>query len=193
MKELALNILDIVQNSIRAKANEISISITESIADDLYQINISDNGNGIPAELLQNVTDPFITTRKKRRMGMGLPLLKYHAEITGGGLTINSEIGKGTVTTATFSFKHIDRQPLGDIIGVLLMLIASNQEINFIYFHKTDIGEYRFSTEETKEYLDLAKLYDGNLLNDIGRMIFENLKCISASGVEVNESYKEEL
>jgi len=193
MKELALNILDIVQNSIRAKANEISVSVTESIADDLYQIIIADNGNGIPADLLQNVTDPFITTRTKRRMGMGLPLLKYHAGITGGGLTISSEIGKGTVMTATFSFKHIDRQPLGDIIGVLLLLIASNQEINFSYSHKTDTGEYRFSTEETKEYLEIDKLYDRNLLNDIGNMISENLKCISASGVEVKESYKEEL
>ena len=193
MKELALNILDIVQNSIRAKANEISVSVTESIADDLYQITIADNGNGIPAELLPNVTDPFITTRTKRRMGMGLPLLKYHAGITGGGLTISSEIGKGTVMTATFSFKHIDRQPLGDIIGVLLLLIASNQEINFSYSHKTDTGEYRFSTEETKEYLEIDKLYDRNLLNDIGNMISENLKCISASGVEVKESYKEEL
>jgi len=193
MKELALNILDIVQNSIRAKANEISVSVTESIADDLYQITIADNGNGIPADLLQNVTDPFITTRTKRRMGMGLPLLKYHAGITGGGLTISSEIGKGTVMTATFSFKHIDRQPLGDIIGVLLLLIASNQEINFSYSHKTDTGEYRFSTEETKEYLEIDKLYDRNLLNDIGNMISENLKCISASGVEVKESYKEEL
>ena len=193
MKELALNILDIVQNSIRAKANEISVSVTESIADDLYQITIADNGNGIPADLLKNVTDPFITTRTKRRMGMGLPLLKYHAGITGGGLTISSEIGKGTVMTATFSFKHIDRQPLGDIIGVLLLLIASNQEINFSYSHKTDTGEYRFSTEETKEYLEIDKLYDRNLLNDIGNMISENLKCISASGVEVKESYKEEL
>jgi len=124
---------------------------------------------------------------------MGLPLLKYHAGITGGGLTISSEIGKGTVMTATFSFKHIDRQPLGDIIGVLLLLIASNQEINFSYSHKTDTGEYRFSTEETKEYLEIDKLYDRNLLNDIGNMISENLKCISASGVEVKESYKEEL
>ena len=193
MKELALNILDIVQNSIRAKANEISISVSESIADDLYQITIGDNGNGIPAELLPNVTDPFITTRTKRRMGLGLPLLKYHSEITGGGLTINSEIGKGTVTTATFSNRHIDRQPLGDIIGVLLLLVASNQEINFIYSHKTDTGEYMFSTKETKEYLEIDKLYDRNLLNEIGKMIWENLKDINASGVEIKESYHEEL
>ena len=193
MKELALNILDIVQNSIRAKADEISISVTESITSDLYRITIADNGNGIPAEILHNVTDPFITTRTKRRMGMGLPLLKYHAEITGGGLTVNSEIGIGTVITATLSFKHIDRQPLGDIIGVLLLLMASNQQINFIYSHKTDTGEYRFSTEETKAYLEIDKLYERNLLNEIGGMIWENLKDINASGIEIKESYHEEL
>ena len=56
MKELALNILDIVQNSIRAKADEISVVINESATNDLYQIIISDNGTGMPAVLLENVS-----------------------------------------------------------------------------------------------------------------------------------------
>ena len=93
MKELSLNILDIVQNSIRAEANEISIMINESQSKDFYQIIIRDNGKGIPEDILRIVTDPFVTTRTKRRMGLGLSLLKYHAELTGGGLEINSMVG----------------------------------------------------------------------------------------------------
>lgn len=190
MKELSLNILDIVQNSIRAKADEISIEINESAGSDIYEIEIKDNGTGIPPEILKNVTDPFVTTRTRRRMGLGLSLLKYHAELTGGMLTILSNTGKGTVVRAGFSYKHIDRQPLGDIVGVLVILMAGNQEINFIYHHTTEKGDYRFSSVETKEFLEIDTLNTGNLLQEIGRMISENLKEIGASGFELKESYK---
>lgn len=187
MKELSLNILDIVQNSIRAKAYDILIEIIESVAKDIYQIIIKDNGTGIPAEILKNVTDPFVTTRTKRRMGLGLPLLKYHAELTGGNLKIESETGKGTSIRADFSNSHIDRQPLGDISGVLLILMATNPGIDFTYLHKTDNGEYRFSSKETKEYLEIETLNDRKLLEEIGNMINENLKEIEASGIDFKE------
>jgi anti-sigma regulatory factor (Ser/Thr protein kinase) len=168
MKELALNILDIVQNSIRAEADLIRIEIRESEQHNLYQIIITDNGNGIPDEILEQVTDPFVTTRTKRKMGLGLSILKYHAELTRGELKVESEPGKGTVIKATFLYNHIDRQPLGDITGVLRILIASNPAINFIYSHSADKGEYTFSTEETKEYLITDKLTEMDLLQDIG-------------------------
>jgi len=187
MKELSLNILDIVQNSIRAKANEISVEIIESVVTDIYQIVIRDNGTGIPEEILKNVTDPFVTTRTKRRMGLGLPLLKYHAELTGGSLKIESETGKGTNIRADFSNSHIDRQPLGDISGVLMILLASDPGIDFTYIHKTDEGEYRFSAKETMEYLEIETLNDRKLLDLIGNMIDENLIKIGASGIDFKE------
>jgi hypothetical protein len=187
MKELSLNILDIVQNSIRAKAYYISVEILESVAKDIYQIIIKDNGTGIPGEILKNVTDPFVTTRTKRRMGLGLPLLKYHAELTGGNMKIESQTGRGTSIRADFSNSHIDRQPLGDISGVLLILMASNPGIDFTYIHRTDNGEYRFSSKETMEYLEIETLNDRKLLEEIGNMINENLKEIEASGIDFKE------
>jgi hypothetical protein len=189
MKTLSLNILDIVQNSIRAKAEKISVTINESEAADSYLITITDNGTGIPKEIMQNVTDPFITTRTKRRMGLGLALLKYHAELAGGSLEILSEPGAGTKVIALFSCSHIDRQPLGDIAGVLKILIASNQEIDFTYHHCTDEGEYRFNTSETKQFLEADTLNDMVLLEDIKGMINENLKEIGASGVQFEATF----
>jgi hypothetical protein len=182
MKTLSLNILDIVQNSVRAKADEITIEITESSSADIYSIIIADNGSGIPEEMLDNVTDPFVTSRTKRKMGLGLALLKYHAELTGGNLKIESEKAKGTKVTALFSFSHIDRQPLGDIIGVLRILIAANPGISFFYRHVTDKGDFRFSSEETMKYLEADTLYDQGLLDDISCMIGENLQEIDVSG-----------
>lgn len=184
MKSLSLNILDIVQNSIRALATEISVEIAESVHDDFYRISITDNGSGIPSDILEKVTDPFVTTRTKRRMGLGLPLLKYHAELTGGKLDIFSEHEKGTKITASFSNTHLDRQPLGDIAGVLMILIAANQGIEFTYKHSTDKGEYFFSSAETKQYLGVESLYEHDLLKDLENIINENLKEIEVSGLE---------
>jgi hypothetical protein len=184
MKTLALNILDIAQNSIRARADKIYIGITESVENDLYKIVIDDNGKGIPPDILKCVADPFVTTRTKRRMGMGLALLKHHSELTGGSVEIKSEEGKGTQVKAVMSFKHIDRQPLGDISGVLRIMFAANQEIDFTYSHNTDCGEYMLSTEEIKKYLEVEKLLDADLLEDIGTMINENLTEIKVTGLE---------
>ena len=181
MKTLALNILDIVQNSIRAKATEISIEIEESKANDLFVITIGDNGNGIPKKILGNITNPFVTTRTTRKIGLGLSLLKYHANLTGGGLKIDSEEGKGTVITASFSYNHIDRQPLGDIAGVIILLLTCDPETDIRYKHKTVTGEYFFSSKETKEYLEVETLNDNSLLQEIKCMINENLKEISVS------------
>jgi hypothetical protein len=181
MKELSLNILDIVQNSIRAEATLISIEIRESLKENNYQIIITDNGKGIDEKILENVTDPFVTTRTKRRMGLGLPLLRYHAELAGGKVKIESEHGKGTVIKASFMLNHIDRQPLGDLAGVIKILLAANPDKDFIYKHESDFGEYIFSSRETKDYLEEVSLKDVDLLEDIGTLIRENLRVIKAS------------
>ena len=108
MKELALNILDIAKNSVKAGAAHIGISIVEEGA--LRTLTIRDDGSGIPEEMLRTVMDPFTTTRTTRRVGMGLPLLKDAAEQTGGRVEILSRQGEahGTVVTATFFTDNID-------------------------------------------------------------------------------------
>lgn len=183
MLTLALNILDIAQNSIRAKASEIDIEVLESVEKDILEIIVSDNGTGMPEELLSRVTDPFVTTRTTRKIGLGLPLLKYQANLAGGDLSIDSEEGKGTTVTVSLSLRHIDRQPMGDIAGVMTILMAANPEISFLYGHKTDTGEYRFSSKETLEYLEINTFNDSRLLSDIKEMIIENLKDIGASDI----------
>lgn len=181
MTELALNILDIVQNSLRAGACEITIEIAESASSDRLEVSVKDNGRGIAPEILDAVDDPFTTTRTTRKIGLGLPLLKYHAELTGGKLEIITSQGKGTEVKAMFGYSHFDRQPVGDIAGVMIILISANPEIDFLYNHRTDTGEYSFSTAETKKILETAQLTDYSLLQDIKTMIRENLESICVS------------
>ena len=71
MRELSLNILDIAQNSISAGASLITIDVSESREEHLLTLTVSDNGCGMDEEQLQNVCDPFFTTRTTRKVGMG--------------------------------------------------------------------------------------------------------------------------
>ena len=144
MKELSLNILDIVQNSVKADATLIEIIIDENIADDKLTIVVSDNGCGMSPEFLSRVRDPFTTTRTTRRVGMGIPLFELAAQQAGGSLEITSDEGVGTCVTARFQYNNIDRAPVGDMAGTMVTLVSVNPEINFIYIHSTGIDFFNF-------------------------------------------------
>jgi signal transduction histidine kinase len=104
MKELSLNILDLVQNSITAGAKNISITVAENSAEDLMTISIKDDGCGMDPDFLSRVTDPFTTTRTSRKVGMGLPLMKMEAEMAGGYFHIDSEKEKAHTLRPDSSF-----------------------------------------------------------------------------------------
>jgi two-component system, NtrC family, sensor kinase len=67
-------------------------------AGDAVEIAISDNGHGIPAELLPRIFDPFFTTRDVGKgSGLGLYIVHEIVEEHGGCIVAESEPGKGTV------------------------------------------------------------------------------------------------
>ena len=154
MRELSLNILDIAQNSIAAGASLIEIEIAESTASKELTITVSDNGCGMTREQLENVLDPFFTTRTTRKVGMGIPLFKLAAEQTGGSLKIESEKGKGTTTSAVFKTDSIDFTPLGDVTSTVTILISMNTDRDFIYTRRLDGEGFELSTVQLKEILE---------------------------------------
>lgn len=180
MKDLASHIMDIVQNSIRAKADRIEINVAENREKDSFQIEIRDNGTGMDAETLARVRYPFFTSRTVRKVGLGIPLLQQNAERTGGKITISSAPGEGTTLNAWFTHSHLDRPPLGDLAETVSLLIASNPEIHFIYRHLTDWGTYGLDTEEIKKILENVPLNHPEVVLGIQEMIRENLKTIKA-------------
>ncbi|MBL7224645.1 MAG: ATP-binding protein [Desulfobacteraceae bacterium] len=154
MQDLSLHILDIVENATKAGATLIEIDILEDINKDLLQITIKDNGRGMDAEMLEGATDPFVTTRTTRRVGMGLPLLEQAAKETGGNLLITSDPGKGTKVVATFQESHIDRRPVGDMGATLTTLIMGNPDLDFIYFSNLDGEEIEVDTRSIRGELN---------------------------------------
>ncbi len=183
MKELSLNILDITYNSIKAKASKIEITVIESQKDNRIEISIGDNGCGMSEEFLRQVTDPFITTRTTRKVGLGIPLFKQSAEDTGGTFSITSAVGEGTTVAATFGMDHLDRMPIGDMSSTIISLIQANDEIRFIYRHQTDNGEFILDTDELHAQLGDVPLSEPAVLNWIGEYINENLEDIQGGKI----------
>lgn len=157
MRELSLNVMDIAQNSVTANSSEIKITVTNNTDNEVLTIIIEDNGKGMTKEQVQSVIDPFFTTRTTRKVGLGVPLFKMAAEMTGGSLNIDSQKGVGTKLTAVFNTSHIDMVPLGDINGTILPLVTGNIGIDFIYtYSKIQNGEensFELNTNEVKEIL----------------------------------------
>ena len=73
MKELSLNILDVAENSVKARATLTQILLSETA--DTLTLTIADDGCGMDAETVRRVTDPFYTTRTTRSVGLELPQL----------------------------------------------------------------------------------------------------------------------
>lgn len=155
MKELSLNILDVAKNSTAAGASRVIISL-ELSHDAVLKLSIIDNGCGMDEETLAGVTNPFYTTRKTRKVGMGLPLLKMAAEQTGGELNISSSTKageSGTSLVATFDTLSIDCMPLGDIVSTVCILIAGSPKVDFVFTDKRPDGEVFLDTAQIREVL----------------------------------------
>lgn len=188
MKELSLHILDIVQNAIKAKATLIEIKIIEDLIEDRLIIEIDDNGKGMNQDLLEKVTDPFVTTRDTRRIGLGLSLLKATAQQCEGNLFVESEEGKGTKVYSCFQHSHIDRAPLGKMEDTLITLLIKNEEANpdlgtvdYIYNHQINEQSFVFDTREVKKILSNTPIHDPEVLDWIKNYLKENLETLVKS------------
>jgi anti-sigma regulatory factor (Ser/Thr protein kinase) len=173
MRELALHLLDIAENSVAAGAKTIRIEIVEDSRADRLQMKISDDGKGMSEEMVQKVIDPFITSRTTRKVGLGLPLLKEAAEQCNGSLRISSKAGEGTEVTVDFQRSHIDRMPLGDLATTFLNLLIANPSVHFILTYRVDQETFYLDDSSIKNELQGVSLTEPVVLTFL-RNLFES-------------------
>ncbi len=150
--------MDIAQNSISAGASLITIRVEEDRPADTLSISVEDNGKGMSPETVQRVIDPFYTTRTTRSVGLGVPLFKMEAEMTGGSFHIDSQLGVGTTLTAVFKPSSVDMIPLGDINGTVQLLISCNPGLDFVFRRELcklegERREFQLETAELRQVL----------------------------------------
>lgn len=153
MLELSLHILDAVRNAVDAGTTAVDVEIDEDTSADTLTIRVADNGRGMSQEMAANVTNPFVTTRKTRHVGLGLPLFAEAARRCDGDLKVDSRPGQGTCITATFRQSHIDRAPLGDMPAVIMAALLSDRPIDVRYRHKVGSREFEFDSTEVRREL----------------------------------------
>lgn len=170
--------MDIIQNSVSAKAGKIFIGIKANKSLDNLEIEISDNGTGMDEEFLKHVVDPFVTTRTTRKIGLGISLFKASAEMALGELTIESEKGKGTTLKASFKIHNIDRIPLGSIEETLITVIIANPEIEFELLLENESENFKFNSFEVKEKIGDLPITNYEILTWIKEYIQEGIKII---------------
>ncbi|MGC8879739.1 MAG: ATP-binding protein [Anaerolineae bacterium] len=175
MREIALHVLDIVENSVAAGATRVDITVCESSSDDTLTIVVQDNGKGMDQDLLDHVSDPFVTTRTTRKVGLGIPLLKAAAEACNGYLRIDSTPGKGTRLEVQFQRSHIDRMPLGDLAGTVLTLLIAFPQVRWVFRYVVDGHEFCFDSEPIVKELDGVPLTEPAILSFVKHLLHEGI------------------
>lgn len=178
MRDLSLHLMDIVQNSVKAKASVITIRIEVLPSDDQLVFVITDNGCGMSEEMSQAVQDPFVTSRTTRSVGLGIPLLKELCELTGGSLQLRSGVGQGTRLTATLGLHSIDRLPIGEIGDTLYVLVSADPNLDYKLNLVSPSHEFELDLAEVRRELDGVPLDEPDVLNWLRATIREEQQAV---------------
>lgn len=174
--------MDIIQNSISAQSTEIVVTVNIQKEKDLLTVTIEDNGVGMDEEMVSRVTDPFVTSRSTRRVGLGISLFKASAEQAEGELKLMSKKGIGTTLEASFKLSHIDRLPLGDIAETMVIVVIARPDINYELKLQSLKENFRFSSYEVAEKLGEVPITNYDVIAWIRDFINEGIK-ITFGGV----------
>ncbi|MDP8232147.1 MAG: ATP-binding protein [Candidatus Zophobacter franzmannii] len=182
MQDISLHLLDIIENSARAKAKNIYLDVIIDEESDKIEFLVKDDGTGMDAETLKNAQNPFYTSKAERvkKVGLGIPLFAQNAELCEGSFQLESELGKGTNLIATFKHSHIDRMPIGNLKDTLISAIIGHAEVDF-WVQLTHSGagkslEWSFNTAEIKAELGDIPLTYPDVIQYIDENINDGIK-----------------
>lgn len=201
MRDLSMHLMDIMRNSVEASASEIKILVKADEIAGLLELEIADDGCGMTGEMTRDVTDPFVTSRVTRKVGLGIPMFEKSAVGAGGYFRIESKASPevkvegpedeferkdycgentveqhGTIIKAAFGIKNIDRPPLGDIAETLSQLITAKPDIRYMLEIESIKGSYDFDTDKIKEVLNGVPISEPDVIEWIAENIEDGVK-----------------
>jgi len=95
-------LLAVIVNAADAMPKGGNLWVESRLSDDGFQVvlTIRDDGSGIPSEVLPKIFEPFVTTKENGHgTGLGLAVSRGIIERHSGKITVDSEVGKGTIVT----------------------------------------------------------------------------------------------
>jgi len=95
-------LVNLVQNGMEAAGEGGKVHLAARHENGRFSFTITDNGRGIPPDLLERIFEPFFTDHKSSGVGLGLTLCHRIAELHGGDLKVESPgPGRGSTFTLT--------------------------------------------------------------------------------------------
>ncbi|MCU0447082.1 MAG: ATP-binding protein [Microscillaceae bacterium] len=102
LEQVLINLLKNASHAVETKTDK-KISLRAQLdSTGKVQVEIEDNGSGISEEAMKNIFIPFYTT-KKSGSGIGLSLSRQVMRLHGGSISVQSELGVGTIFTLRFA------------------------------------------------------------------------------------------
>lgn len=147
-------LLDVVQNSIEAEADNVRVSLTET--DGRLWVEVEDDGRGMDEATLGRAQDPFYTEPGKhpgRRVGLGLPFLIQTVEASGGSYEFASEANRGTKLRFDLDLSNVDTPPMGDLPGTLRQMLCYDGSYEMEIIRRRDEIGYEIKRSELIETL----------------------------------------
>jgi signal transduction histidine kinase len=106
-RHFAESVANLLQNAREAAAKKGEILVrARCLSDYSVEVTVRDNGPGIPPDKLERIFEAYYTT-KERGTGLGLAIVKHNAELYGGSVRVQSELGKGAQFTLLFPAKTL--------------------------------------------------------------------------------------
>ena len=175
LQDVAMYILDITNNSIRAEAKNIQIVFETKNSTNECKLVITDDGYGMSEEQLEQVCDPFFTTRETRKVGLGISFLHQLATQCKGELLIDSKEGMGTTVALKYQRNHFDAPPLGNIAESIVVLLQADENIEYQFTYVNDEGVFHLDTKEIKSVLEDVNISEPSILLWLKEYIEEGL------------------
>lgn len=105
-----INLISNAADAISGKQGRIEVTCLHEEGQHIV-LTVSDNGEGIPPEIKEDIFNPFFTTKKKREgNGLGLYIVYNEVSKMGGDLKLDSEVGVGSVFTITIPIEDVSTE-----------------------------------------------------------------------------------
>jgi hypothetical protein len=128
---------------------------------------------------MHNNHSSLLNRKRKKKIGLGIPLFKQNAEHCDGSFNLTSKINHGTNLRAVFLLDHVDRMPLGNISDTVLTSILGHPDLDYsiTYTYRSDSGEkeFTFNTAAIREELGDIPLNYPDVISFIKESLSEGI------------------
>jgi len=128
------------------------------------RLRMRDTGEGIEPEIMERIFDPYYTTKEVGKgTGMGLSVIHGIVKKHGGGIRVDSELGKGTVFEIYFpaleETAEEEKEPEGEIKGGSERILFVDDEESMVNLNRQHLERLGYDVKSTTKPLEALEWF----------------------------------